>query len=642
MSKNNSTTPTKTSQLEISPISPVEEKIVTCKISDIILDPKINTREIDSEIVVEYKEAIEGYGAAWQDRWNELFRITESNHLWSGAHTFCAARLVFGNNGRIRCVIEGENERDAYFLATRTNAQHGRRRTNAEKETAVLRWLEDELMCEWTDGFIAGKCAVSDRFVGKCRLRTVRSQPTKRKFINAKGEIEWMHTSRIGANPTPAPAPPNEADNNDEHRQQLLDDTFNLYIRGVCKHLRSLDADLHDAREQSIHKQYPILKEWNQREQLPTSRLELMKSELETLKKDLETNGDKQFISTEAKEAPDLQGLKEEIYDLLDNGDQIYAPKLAHTYTVPLSEVELIIRQATADHEMEQAEKRKEALMNEYNDLSSTGWATWDKHLKRFISWDGLFASAQSNWIALKDSHDYSPADDSEESLKLQIAIWKNFNTDLAYVVDGDSDRGNIWLNNLLTIDVEPTTTEGTKVDDKSPRTLSMEEVESSYADIESELTDLPEDAQVQVRQFLKVHYNAYPTYSWRDKLKLDALETLAETLDHICRGIKEKGLEAFGLSAPPKEPTLLQIEPVAISDAEAKTAANQSGATDQMLSGYIDDVKDSIDHLLATEQVPLVIKYPAEELLQAIDKWFLTLDGKEESDAQTETPLRE
>ena len=185
------------------PKQPKQPLIVTLRINEIILDPKINTRDVDSDIVVEYKDAISGYGNTWQDHWNELPRITESNHLWSGFHTINAARLVFGDRGKVKCVIEGKNERDAYFLATKTNTQHGRRRTNAEKEIAVLRWLEDEEMCQWTDGHIADQCRVSGRFVGKCRLRTVQSQPTKRKFINAKGEIEWMHTTRIGKTPTP-------------------------------------------------------------------------------------------------------------------------------------------------------------------------------------------------------------------------------------------------------------------------------------------------------------------------------------------------------------------------------------------------------------------------------------------------------
>ena len=199
-----------------------------------------------------------------------------------------------------------------------------------------------------------------------------------------------------------------------------------------------------------------------------------------------------------------------------------------------LSQVELIIGQAKADIEKEAAEKRKTDLMNEYDDLSSEGWSIWDKHLKRFISWDGLFAAAQSNWVALQDSHDYSPADDSEESLKLQIAIWNNFKADLEYAVRAikkeGAERGNIWLLNLLAIDVDPKPTiEPAEFSDEQTRGWAMEEAEFSYAEIEDEIAHLNEEEQIEFRQFLKVNYDAYGTYGWRDKLKTDALERLAE-----------------------------------------------------------------------------------------------------------------
>ena len=51
---------TETPQPEITPISE-SENIITRKIEDIILDPKINTREVDSEILGEYKDVINGY-----------------------------------------------------------------------------------------------------------------------------------------------------------------------------------------------------------------------------------------------------------------------------------------------------------------------------------------------------------------------------------------------------------------------------------------------------------------------------------------------------------------------------------------------------------------------------------------------------
>ena len=159
---------------------------------------------------------------------------------------------------------------------------------------------------------------------------------------------------------------------------------------------------------------------------------------------------------------PDQRGLKAKIYDLLDEGNQPYAPELAHVYSVPVADVESLIAQVRADVEMEAEGKRKKALMDEYDDLSSEVQHLWGKHLKRFISWDRLCAAAQSHWMALENAHDYGPADESEESLKLQIGIWKNFKADLEYAVrvinNEPAERGDIWLLKML--DIKPEQTE--------------------------------------------------------------------------------------------------------------------------------------------------------------------------------------
>ncbi len=179
---------------------------VTVPIYDIVIDSHINTRELDEDVIEEYREAMREYGKEhWQSFWNESPRMTESNHLYSGFHTVTAAMHEFGQEYEISIVREGKDWREAYFLATRMNATHGRRRTNAEKEEAVKRWLEDEEMCQWTDGHIARECLVSAPFVSKRRrLETISSQPTKRKFVDSDGEIQWKETEQIGAEQTKA------------------------------------------------------------------------------------------------------------------------------------------------------------------------------------------------------------------------------------------------------------------------------------------------------------------------------------------------------------------------------------------------------------------------------------------------------
>ena len=180
---------------------------VTVPIYDIVIDSHINTRELDEDVIEEYREAMREYGKEhWQSFWNESPRMTESNHLYSGFHTVTAAMREFGREYEISVVQEGKDWRDAYFHATRMNATHGRRRTNAEKEEAVKRWLEDDEMCQWTDGHIAKECLVSAPFVSKVArsLETISSRPTKRKYLDGDGEIQWMETKQIGTEQTKA------------------------------------------------------------------------------------------------------------------------------------------------------------------------------------------------------------------------------------------------------------------------------------------------------------------------------------------------------------------------------------------------------------------------------------------------------
>ena len=180
----------------------LDQSTVTAPIYDIVIDSHINTRELDEDVIEEYREAMREYGESdWQSFWNESPRMTESRHLYSGFHTVTAAMREFGSEYQISVVQEGKDWREAYFLATRMNATHGRRRTNAEKELAVRRWLEDDEMCQWTDGHIAKECLVSAPFVSKRRrLETISSRPTKRKFVDSDGEIQWQETKKIGTN----------------------------------------------------------------------------------------------------------------------------------------------------------------------------------------------------------------------------------------------------------------------------------------------------------------------------------------------------------------------------------------------------------------------------------------------------------
>ena len=526
-------------QLSEQTVSPRgESRIVTRKISEIIIGPAINTREVDSDIVVEYKDAIEGYGAKWQESWNELPRITESNHLWSGFHTISAARLVFGDTWITRCVVEGETEREAFFLATRTNAQHGRRRTNAEKETAVKRWLEDEEMNQWTDGYIAKVCLVSQPFVTKQRsLITIMSQPTKRKFINAKGDIEWMHTSRIGSTPPPAPDPQKQIKTDFKayikHRDAAYDawkrfcdrkeilfdwDEFcqhaEPHLGGLVSLINPEDTTLDEIREKSQIWQKLTNAITGEAGWVTVYEVKLKFSEKKEKKAEADTSTDAEPIPAEEG---DLEGLRKNLARVFDIGVTPNAEVQSKMHHVPLDVVEAEIEKAKASRGMESSE----------------------------------------------------PAAETD-----------------------DADQKRSW---------------------------AMEEAEFSYASIEEQIADLTEPEQVEVRQFLKVNYDAYPTYQWRDMLKIDALETLAEALDQIQRGIKEKGVEAFKLSDPPLVSERTEPE-------QPAPLLSYPEATGQQIL----NCKGGLSELIEAEGIPLVIKFAAEDFLETIEKHLLTKDRED------------
>lgn len=183
------------------------------QIENVIIDPSINTLpQLDEGVVEEYQEAIIDYGMdRWMFEWLEKPKITADKHLWSGFHTIEAAIRAFGAEQEIYFEIEGENRNDALLLATGENSKRGRKRSNKEKQVAVLRWLHDKKGRQWANSYIAAQCNVSDGFVRSVvenLTSNIRSEiydenykrPTKLKYINKHGKQAVMETKDIGNN----------------------------------------------------------------------------------------------------------------------------------------------------------------------------------------------------------------------------------------------------------------------------------------------------------------------------------------------------------------------------------------------------------------------------------------------------------
>jgi hypothetical protein len=70
----------------------------------------------------------------------------------------------------IDCEVRQGTIRDAILYSVGANANHGIRRTNADKRRSVLRLLNDGEWGKWSDRKIADQCGVSHTFVAQVRV----------------------------------------------------------------------------------------------------------------------------------------------------------------------------------------------------------------------------------------------------------------------------------------------------------------------------------------------------------------------------------------------------------------------------------------------------------------------------------------
>lgn len=84
------------------------------------------------------------------------------------------------------------------------NAQHGKRRTNADKRRSVMRLLEDEKWGKWSDREIAKRCGVGNRMVSDTRRSLCQNHSddsAPRTYTTKHGTTATMNTSNIGSKP---------------------------------------------------------------------------------------------------------------------------------------------------------------------------------------------------------------------------------------------------------------------------------------------------------------------------------------------------------------------------------------------------------------------------------------------------------
>ncbi len=171
--------------------------MTTIKIADIIIDERFQARvALDTQTVEEYAEAIDG-GANLPPI--DCVSIDGKPYVVDGFHRL-AAHIRAGKAFIDADVMTG-SESTAYSVASSANAEHGLRRTNADKERAVRMLLRSSP--HTSDRKAAKHCGVSHPFIASIRHKLSEEEATaagapppkpKTKAPKAKPTISKVET----------------------------------------------------------------------------------------------------------------------------------------------------------------------------------------------------------------------------------------------------------------------------------------------------------------------------------------------------------------------------------------------------------------------------------------------------------------
>ena len=183
-------------------VATLTRKIDQLPIAAIIADPECQLRAACSGATVqEYSEALVA-GATFPPV--IVFSDGDSYWLSDGFHRFEAHQSA--GLAEINAEIRNGDLRDAKLFAAGANADHGLRRTQADKRSAILVLLTDPEWRNWSDKEIARRTATSDKTVAKVRRElsgegvNAEIRVEERTFITRHGTEAKR---RVPTNPSP-------------------------------------------------------------------------------------------------------------------------------------------------------------------------------------------------------------------------------------------------------------------------------------------------------------------------------------------------------------------------------------------------------------------------------------------------------
>lgn len=161
------------------------------KLDSIILDPALQCRAALNEgVVTEYLEALKLQEVEFPPV--QLVRVGEELLLTDGWHRHAAYKRA--GRSVIPAEVREGTRRDAILAAIQANRAHGLRRTQADKERAVVALLMDPEWCKGSTRELAALAGVSHVYVGQVRER----------FGAEKGQVLTSEQrSRVTGEPPP-------------------------------------------------------------------------------------------------------------------------------------------------------------------------------------------------------------------------------------------------------------------------------------------------------------------------------------------------------------------------------------------------------------------------------------------------------
>lgn len=151
--------------------------------------------ELNEEWAQEYAEQMQE-GA----RFPAVVVFFDGSDYWlaDGFHRCRGAEI--GGFDDIAVDIHAGTRRDAVLHSASANAQHGHRRTNADKRRSVMMLLNDSEWSRWSDREIARKCGVSPDTVNRYRRESSLSESDSepRTYTTRHGTVATMNTGNIG------------------------------------------------------------------------------------------------------------------------------------------------------------------------------------------------------------------------------------------------------------------------------------------------------------------------------------------------------------------------------------------------------------------------------------------------------------